>query len=111
MQSIPSLPGDPGLKVMVILASIGILGLAAGFFRALARKDWTEMRALGGPLLCLGIVLALGRQIADLHLPLMGGIILAIAWNSRTLTGPYRALAIASILGLSGALCAALFLF
>ena len=111
MQSIPSLPGDPGLKAMVLLASIGILSLAVGILRATTRRDWVEFRALGGPLLCLCAILALGRRAADLHLPLMAGVIIAIAWNTRSFSGPYRACAIAGIVGLSGSLCAALLLF
>jgi len=111
MQSIPSLPGDPGLKAMVLLASVGILSLAAGIIRAAAHRDWAEFRALGGPLFCLCAILAFGRRVADFHLPLMGGVIIAIAWNARSFSGPYRLAAIVGVAGLSGALCAGLLLF
>jgi hypothetical protein len=111
MQSIPSLPGDPGLKAMVVLASIGILSLVAGILGATIRRDWVEFRALGGPILGLVAILAFGRRLAGFHLPLMGGVIIALAWYTRRLSGPYRVSAIAGISGLAGALCAALLLF
>lgn len=96
---------------MVLLASVGILSLATGITRAAVRRDWAEFRALGGPLLWLCVVLAFGRRLADFHLPLMGGVIIAIAWNARTFSGTYRLTAIVGVAGLSGALCAGLLLF
>jgi hypothetical protein len=97
---------------MIILASAGILALVSGTIGAAIRRDKTALKALGAPLLALMLVLAMGRTIAGAHLPLMGAIVLWIAWNAhRTAAGRYKVCGFIGAAGLAGALVSGLLLF
>ena len=112
MQSVPSLPADPGLQIMIILASAGILALVSGTIGAAIRRNTAALKALGAPLLTLMLVLAMGRTIAGAHLPLMGAIVLWIAWNAHhTTVGAYKVCGFIGAAGLAGSLISGLLLF
>jgi len=111
MQSVPSLPADPGLRIMVTLACIGLLALLTGTIGAIVGRDKDAGVRIGGPLLILLIVVSLGRRMASVHLPLMSLIVVWIGWNVGRLTGRYRVCAAVGALGLAGALISGVVLF
>ncbi len=96
---------------MIILACVGILSLVLGTAGAAFRRDRTALKALGGPLVGLIVILAMGRTIAGAHLPLMGSIVLWAAWTSQTTARPFNYFGIVAAAGLGSALIAGLFLF
>jgi hypothetical protein len=111
MQSVPSFPADPGLRIMVTLACVGLFALLTGTIGAIVGHDKDAGVRIGGPLFVLLIVVSLGRKMASIHLPLMSFIVIWIAWNASKLTGRYRVCAAAGALGLAGALISGVVLF
>jgi hypothetical protein len=111
MESIPALPADPGLRVMVIFACLGIASLTAGTVHGAIRRDGTQLRALGGPLLLLMITLGVGQKAQDFHVFIMAAITALTAWGIQHQQGFGRWSSIAAAFGLGGAVCCALLLF
>jgi len=111
MQATPSLPADPGLRLMVVMACIGILALIIGTVGAAIKKDTAALKAVGGPLLALSIILSFGRQIAPAHPFLMASIVLWCAHSARRCHGLTRWSAAMGGLGLATAYVTGLLLF
>ena len=97
---------------MIVLASIAIIALVSGTIGAAIGRQPAALKALGGPLLALTIVVGTGRALAGFHLPLMGGIVLWIALGAHgRLRGGYKICGLIAALGLAGATVAGLLLF
>jgi len=111
MQSIPALPADPGLRAMVLFACFGITCLFAGTLHGAIRRDRSQLRALGGPLLLLMVTLALGKQAQEFHVFIMATITVVIAWTTQHRNGFGRWASIGATIGIGGAVCCALLLF
>jgi hypothetical protein len=111
MQSIPSLPSDPGLLFMVLCACVGILSLLTGSTIAMVAKRWAELKAIATPLLALALTLAIGRVLQGFHLPIMCTIVGLAAWSTTRTTGKIRMAAILGTAGLSSAILTAVLLF
>jgi hypothetical protein len=111
MQSIPALPADPGLRLMVLFACLGITSLAAGTLHGAIRRDRDQLQALGGPLLLLIITLGLGQQAQGFHIFIMATITILIGWATQHQKGFGRSAAIGAAIGIGGSVCCALLLF
>ena len=111
MQSVPSLPVDPGLRLMVVMACIGILSLVIGVIRGAVKRDSQTQKSAGGPLLTLMIILSFGRKIAPAHPILMSSIVLWCAVGAHRSQGFTRWATGSGGAGLASAYLTGLLLF
>jgi hypothetical protein len=111
MQSIPSLPSDPGLLFMVLSACVGILSLLTGSIIAMVHKRWLELRFIASPLVVLSIILTIGQALQGFHLPIMCTIATLAAWSTTKTSGKTRMFAFMGTAGLASAILTAVLLF
>ncbi len=111
MQSLPSLPRDPGLLFMVLCACTGIIGLTGGCIYSAVSRRWAEFRAMGAPLLALSLTLAMGRTLQGYHLPIMASIVALAGWSITRTRGRARWFASVGTAGMACAIITAVLLF
>ena len=96
---------------MVVMACIAIVALITGTVGAAINRDPTALKAVGGPLLTLSIILRFGRQIAPAHPFLMAGIVVWCGFSARRTQGLTRGTSALGGLGLAAAYITGLLLF